>query len=64
MLRLKFDTYRLLAVKLQILFRWHERFRRFVWISGINPFRNVSKHLLRSKHAVGIQTRAIVIVVG
>lgn len=48
-------AYRLLAIKLEILFRCHGRFLGLVRICGIDPLRNVGKDLLCSKHAVGIQ---------
>lgn len=52
-------TYRLLAVQLQVLFRFHKIFLRLIGVGRVNPFRDVCEDFLSPKHAVGVEARIV-----
>lgn len=54
-------TYSILAIKLQIFFRFHRIVIWFIRIRWIDTLGDVSKDLLCAEHAVSVQARAIVV---
>lgn len=52
--------YHLLAVELKVVLRWHDVGLGFIRVWRINTLSHVGKNLLGPKHAIGIETGAVV----